>query len=109
MSAVKNYDIFDLAKFILSLFIVSLHSGIVPDILIPVIRTAVPLFFMISSYLFFEKKSALAENSAGGGYITKIRQPKSETVFLLGSSFASCNCCLRYTYRFSFGDKIFSS
>ena len=71
MSAVKNYDIFDLVKFILSLFIVSLHSGIVPDILIPVIRTAVPLFFIISSYLFFEKKSALAENSAGGGTLRR--------------------------------------
>ena len=68
MGIQKNYDIFDFVKFILSIFIVSLHSGIVPDIFIPIVRVAVPLFFIISSYLLFEKKSILAENSAGGVY-----------------------------------------
>ena len=64
MNIQKTYDIFDLVKFILS--IVSLHSGIVPDIFIPIVRVAVPLFFIISSYLLFEKKSISVENLAGG-------------------------------------------
>lgn len=67
MNIQKTYDIFDLVKFVLSIFIVSLHSGIVPDIFIPIVRVAVPLFFIISSYLLFEKKSLSVENLAGGG------------------------------------------
>ena len=66
MNIHKNYDIFDLIKFILSIFIVSLHSGLVPDILIPVVRTAVPLFFIISSYLLFSKKENMTEMKRGG-------------------------------------------
>ena len=66
MNIQKNYDTFDLIKFILSIFIISIHSGIVPDILIPVVRTAVPLFFMISSYLFFNKKHNMTEIQLGG-------------------------------------------
>ena len=68
MSAQKNYDIFDIVKFVLIIFIVSLHSGIVPDLLIPVVRTAVPLFFIISSYLLFSKKQNMTEIQSGGGY-----------------------------------------
>ena len=68
MDVRKNYDIFDFTKFILCLFIVSLHSGIVPNILSPFVRIAVPLFFMISSYLFFERKSKIIDTSRGGGY-----------------------------------------
>lgn len=52
----KNYDVFDLAKFILSLMIVALHSMLVPGFLTPIVRTAVPLFFIMSSFLLFEKK-----------------------------------------------------
>ena len=56
MSVRKNYDVFDAVKFTLSILIVLLHSGTVPEILLPVVRTAVPLFFIISSYLLFSKK-----------------------------------------------------
>ena len=69
MDVRKNYDIFDLTKFILCLFIVALHSGIVPDILSPCVRIAVPLFFMISAYLFFERKSKIIDSSRGGGVL----------------------------------------
>ena len=53
----KENDVFDVVKFALSILVVSIHSEIVPDILIPFVRTAVPLFFIISSYLLkLEKK-----------------------------------------------------
>lgn len=65
MDVQRNYDIFDLIKFILSIFIVSIHSGIVPDIFIPIVRIAVPLFFIISSYLLFRKKKEMTDNRGG--------------------------------------------
>ena len=67
MDVRKNHDVFDLTKFILCLFIVALHSNIVPSILSPCVRIAVPLFFMISSYLFFERKRRIIDTSRGGG------------------------------------------
>ncbi len=66
MDVRKNYDIFDFTKFILSLFIVAIHNSIVPSILSPCVRIAVPLFFIISSYLFFERKSNIIDTSRGG-------------------------------------------
>lgn len=60
----KNYDILDLTKFILSFFIVALHSNVLPDVMIPIYRTAVPLFFIISRYLFFGKQATLNDSHA---------------------------------------------
>lgn len=51
----KTNSVFDIAKFILCLVIVSLHTWILPYYLYPFARLAVPLFFMISSYFFFSK------------------------------------------------------
>lgn len=51
----KKYDILDIVKFILSIMIVAIHSGIFPYVLYPWLRLAVPLFFMISSFLIFSK------------------------------------------------------
>lgn len=68
MDVQRNYDIFDLTKFILSIFIVSIHSGIVSDIFIPIVRIAVPMFFIITSYLLFSKKiSGIFYDGLGGG------------------------------------------
>lgn len=47
----KEYNIFDLMKIILCLMIVAIHTKLLPFILYPWIRLAVPLFFVISSYL----------------------------------------------------------
>ncbi len=47
----KNYDILDLLKFILSLMVVAVHTNLFPKYLYPWLRLAVPLFFIISSYL----------------------------------------------------------
>ena len=51
----EKYDIFDLTKYILSFFIVAIHTGLFPQILYPWLRVAVPLFFVISSFLLFLK------------------------------------------------------
>ena len=51
----EKYDIFDLTKYILSFFIVAIHTGLFPKILYPWLRVAVPLFFVMSSYLLFLK------------------------------------------------------
>lgn len=51
----KNYDILDLVKLILSFMVVAIHAKLFDPYLYPWLRLAVPLFFMISSYLFFSK------------------------------------------------------
>lgn len=55
----KSYDILDLAKFIFSIFIVAIHSELLPNVLYPWLRLAVPMFFLISSFLFFRRTSDL--------------------------------------------------
>lgn len=55
----KNGNKFDILKFVLAILIVCIHSTKAGMILRPVFRLAVPLFFMISSYLFFLKQSTL--------------------------------------------------
>lgn len=58
----QNYDVLDLAKFILSIFIVAIHSVFFPEVLYPWLRIAVPLFFIITSFLFFTKIKDLDKN-----------------------------------------------
>lgn len=53
--AEKNYDILDLIKFVFSIMIVAIHTELLPNILYPWLRLAVPLFFIISSFLLFSK------------------------------------------------------
>ncbi len=55
MSDKRNYDILDLAKFILSIMIVCIHTQTFLSVLYPWLRLAVPLFFTISSFLLFRK------------------------------------------------------
>ena len=43
---------FDILKFVLALMIVALHSRLYPRALLPIVRLAVPLFFMMTSYFF---------------------------------------------------------
>ena len=55
----KNIDAFDAAKFAMSIMVVGVHTlgkyGIYP-----LFRIAVPMFFIISSYLFFENLAKIA-------------------------------------------------
>ena len=57
----KQYDIFDLVKLIAALMIVALHTDLFPKVLQPWLSLAVPLFFIISSYLLFEKINNVEE------------------------------------------------
>lgn len=45
----------DLLKLLLAVMIVMLHTYAIPDVLYPLLTVAVPIFFMISSYLFWKK------------------------------------------------------
>ena len=49
----RNNDLLDLVKLILAFMVVAIHTGLLDPALYPWLRLAVPLFFIISSYLFF--------------------------------------------------------
>ncbi len=51
----REYNAIDILKLVLAILVVIIHSGIDKTFLSPVLRTAVPLFFIISSYFFFSK------------------------------------------------------
>ena len=55
----ENGNKYDILKLVLAILIVGIHSSKAGMILRPVLRLAVPLFFMISSYLFFLKQGTL--------------------------------------------------
>lgn len=55
--SIRNQAI-DLMKLILSVFVVMIHAELELGILTPFLRTAVPLFFITSSYFFFRKIEA---------------------------------------------------
>ena len=59
----KKYDSLDVTKYILSYFVVAIHSLIFQNVLYPWLRIAVPIYFIISSFLFFSKVSQ--ENTDG--------------------------------------------
>ncbi len=50
----RSYDI-DCMKFLLSIFVVMIHSNVNVGFFKPFLRIAVPLFFITSSYFFFKK------------------------------------------------------
>ncbi|MBQ3324529.1 MAG: acyltransferase [Muribaculaceae bacterium] len=56
----ENGNKFDILKLVLAIIIVGIHSTRAGMILRPVFRLAVPLFFIISSYLFFLKQCTLS-------------------------------------------------
>ncbi|MBQ8892264.1 MAG: acyltransferase family protein [Bacilli bacterium] len=51
----KKYDILDITKLILSIMVVAIHTELFPMVLYPWLRLAVPLFFVISSFLLYSK------------------------------------------------------
>lgn len=53
----KQYDSIDLFKCIFSLFVVAIHTNLLSGSLHPLIRLAVPGFFVFSSFFFFSGKS----------------------------------------------------
>ncbi len=51
----KINSVYDILKIVLSIMIVLIHTKILPNILYPWLRLAVPLFFVLSSYFLFSK------------------------------------------------------
>lgn len=49
---------FDILKFLMAIMIVALHSQFLPNLLMPWLRIAVSMFFILSSYFFFLKINA---------------------------------------------------
>lgn len=66
----KQHEAFDIVKIICCILIVCIHTKPLPNVFQPVYRISVPLFFMISSYLFFERISAL-ESSEQNKYLRR--------------------------------------
>ena len=62
MTQRENIEILDVTKFVLAIMVVGIHTlgkyGIYP-----LFRIAVPLFFMISSYLFFSNSESIFSKS----------------------------------------------
>lgn len=51
----KNLDSADVLKYIMSILIVATHTSLFEGYITPLVRLAVPAFFMISGYFFFSK------------------------------------------------------
>ncbi len=51
----KEYNALDILKLILAVLVMIIHSGTDKTLISPILRIAVPLFFIISSYFFFSK------------------------------------------------------
>lgn len=70
----KKYNAIDILKLVLAFFVAVIHSGADKTVLSPVLRLAVPLFFIISSYFFFSKDQKLQsrnEKKAALGKLVK--------------------------------------
>ena len=61
MGKTKEYNSLDILKFVLSILIMVIHTGIDKTIISPLLRIAVPLFFIISSFFFFSKINSISE------------------------------------------------
>jgi len=57
-----RYDLLDITKFVLSIFVVAIHCSLLPELLFPWLRLAVPLFFIISSFLLYNQIQKRPEN-----------------------------------------------
>lgn len=66
LSASKDDAKYDLAKFFLSLFVLAIHANLSPMTLYPWLRTAVPLFFIMSSFFLFSKISNVSADKHKG-------------------------------------------
>ncbi len=63
MSTKKEYNSIDILKFVLSIFVLLIHSKIDKTVISPLLRIAVPEFFVISAYLFFAKVAFLTDET----------------------------------------------
>ena len=69
--SVKRNANFDILKFVLSYFIIAIHTFIFPKVLYPWLRIAVPTFFIMSSYFLFSKLNKTDDMSEKDGIVKK--------------------------------------
>lgn len=67
----KNLDSADVLKFLLSILIVATHTSLFEGYITPLVRLAVPAFFMISGYFFFSKVGNCDDKSQQTAYLKK--------------------------------------
>lgn len=67
----KNLDSADVLKFVLSILIVATHTSFFEGYLTPLVRLAVPAFFMISGYFFFSRTNSCDTEEKKKAYLKK--------------------------------------
>jgi len=55
----KYYDSLDVVKVCMAFMILCIHTTVLPSVFIPTLRLAVPIFFIITSFLFFSKQNGV--------------------------------------------------
>lgn len=61
----------DILKFIMSVFVVATHTGLFAPHLTPLVRLAVPVFFVLSGYFFFSKINSFDAPNDKRAYLKK--------------------------------------
>lgn len=64
-------DSADILKLIMSVFVVATHTSFMAPYLTPVLRLAVPVFFVLSGYFFFSKVNSFNEYEEQKAYLKK--------------------------------------
>ncbi len=67
----KNLDSADVLKYVLSILIVATHTSFLEGYITPLVRLAVPAFFMISGYFFFGKINSCDSKAQQIAYLKK--------------------------------------
>lgn len=67
----KNLDAADVLKFVLSITIVATHTSLLEGYITPLVRLAVPAFFMISGYFFFGRINSCNIKADQNAYLKK--------------------------------------
>lgn len=96
---------YDLLKFLLAMMIVALHTRLWPSVLLPWLRVAVPLFFMVSGYFFFHKIDKLGstrEQWAAMGHFA-VRSAKLYLIWLAVWSVPTFETHAYFQHGFLFG------
>ena len=66
-----NKDSADILKFIMSVFVVATHTQLLADFMLPFVRLAVPVFFVLSGYFFFSKVNSIDNSEGKKAYLKK--------------------------------------
>lgn len=67
----KNLDAADMLKYVLSMLIVATHTSLFEGYITPLVRLAVPAFFMISGYFFFSRINSCSSRQQQTAYLKK--------------------------------------